>query len=1008
MKTKKYLLKMLIGIFMLISLTAKTQSNVYWFAPPAVIAYNYLNDRPIYICVSTYKETNVLIEQPANSNFTPIQVTVPEKTVQKIDLTAFINEIEAKPDEITNTGLKITVDTDATVTYLVNSDNSPESFALKGEKALGTEFYTPFQTFAYNMEFYSKTNEARSGFDIVATEDGTIVEITPSAAMQDRDVEGGIYEAGVTYTVELDKGQVYSTISESHRGQDHPAGSHVVANKPIALTIVEDVLSSRILWGVGTDLSGEQAYPVSQLGSEYIVIQGDMQGDLDYILEKVYVLAVEDGTEVSINGVATTSLNAGEQYEYDLLDPSVYISSSKPVTVLHLSGSQTGLSETIMVPLDEIPSYNSYVFTTTEDDYNFMLILTKAGNEGNFELNGDKSYVQASDFSVVPGTNGEYVSAKVVVNDANLTPNQINFLQSKEPFTLYTLVSDRSVSVSDVYYTYAVGGNLPFIEPLDVDIIVDSEISCETNDGALTANATGGVVPYTFAWSNGDTTASITGLVGGTYFVTVTDSEGNADSTEATLTGVESFEITLFSPTIVGDYNTSCAPEGDGSIELTIEGSSSYTIVWSTGATNVETLDNLTAGTYSVTVTDEYGCSEEAEITLTKPENCGCIIDQPAAPVSCSDCQVELSRNKSIVYDGEVACLTSKFNGWNIDVRGGTVIVCDNVTMNYNITLENDAQLIILKDASLSLQHLNLNANAKTAVVKNYGTMHVQYNFSYTGLVENYGNLIVDGYLNCNSANGYLLNSNFMQTGYINIDFSTIENNGVLINDKDCYINSQASFINRCDFTNGNTLIIDSRINFSNFGKIDNGGMFRWNSTAGHFAGGSVVLTKDLFGNDTKVYNEGSSCALIVIKNSTKFNQGYFDGEISICDLDGTIEQPGNVKLVNGATFSCSECTYDPSMYTLKSSDVSGAIDNKSYEITVYPSPAVSDSYIYVTSESNDDFTVNISKIKGQIIQSVQANGTASLSTKGLETGVYILQTIYSDGTVKEAKIVIE
>ncbi|NJM79932.1 MAG: T9SS type A sorting domain-containing protein [Flavobacterium sp.] len=76
--------------------------------------------------------------------------------------------------------------------------------------------------------------------------------------------------------------------------------------------------------------------------------------------------------------------------------------------------------------------------------------------------------------------------------------------------------------------------------------IVDNNASCNgLADGGATASATGGTSPYTYAWSNGATTASITGIVAGTYNVTITDGNGCTDMASVTITQPSAIDNTI-------------------------------------------------------------------------------------------------------------------------------------------------------------------------------------------------------------------------------------------------------------------------------------------------------------------------------------------------------------------------------------------------------------------------------------------------------------------------------
>ncbi|MBC6993809.1 SdrD B-like domain-containing protein [Neolewinella lacunae] len=153
------------------------------------------------------------------------------------------------------------------------------------------------------------------------------------------------------------------------------------------------------------------------------------------------------------------------------------------------------------------------------------------------------------------------------------------------------------------------------VEVVDVSVSLSSTpVSCfGGNDGTATATASGGTEPYTYVWSNGATTATITGLTVGTYSVTVTEADGCKASGSVQVTAPSRLIISA-TPT-----NVVCAGENNGSIDVSVSGGTpAYTYLWSNGATTQD-LSNLTAGTYGVTVTDANGCTANTSVVVTQP-----------------------------------------------------------------------------------------------------------------------------------------------------------------------------------------------------------------------------------------------------------------------------------------------------------------------------------------------------------------------------------------------------
>uniref|UniRef100_UPI001F1B65D0 SprB repeat-containing protein n=1 Tax=Membranihabitans marinus TaxID=1227546 RepID=UPI001F1B65D0 len=130
-------------------------------------------------------------------------------------------------------------------------------------------------------------------------------------------------------------------------------------------------------------------------------------------------------------------------------------------------------------------------------------------------------------------------------------------------------------------------------------------------DGSATVMVEEGVGPYTYLWSNGQTDATLSGVVAGTYSVVVTDGNGCTE-TEVVTIGESSGDLTVNIASSDAICNTS-----SGMATLTIGGGTSpYTYLWSNGSTDKDQL-NLAAGVYSVVVTDAVGCSVVETVVIS-------------------------------------------------------------------------------------------------------------------------------------------------------------------------------------------------------------------------------------------------------------------------------------------------------------------------------------------------------------------------------------------------------
>ena len=134
-------------------------------------------------------------------------------------------------------------------------------------------------------------------------------------------------------------------------------------------------------------------------------------------------------------------------------------------------------------------------------------------------------------------------------------------------------------------------------------------------NGSATATQLGGTAGYTYLWNDGQTTATATGLCDGSYTVTVTDINNCESDINVTITQ----PITLTLST--SQTNVSCNGENNGSATVTpVGGTPNYSYIWSTSPAQITALaTGLTAGSYTVTVTDDNGCSKISSVNITQP-----------------------------------------------------------------------------------------------------------------------------------------------------------------------------------------------------------------------------------------------------------------------------------------------------------------------------------------------------------------------------------------------------
>ena len=203
-------------------------------------------------------------------------------------------------------------------------------------------------------------------------------------------------------------------------------------------------------------------------------------------------------------------------------------------------------------------------------------------------------------------------------------------------------------------------------DSLTSNLTVTNLSSCLISDGSIDQNIIGGIPPYTYLWNNGDTTEDISGLIAGTYYVTTTDSIG-CFTTSSVFVDQPSDSLRLsFTTSEFNGFNTACYADSSGSIFAnTYGGFGLITYSWSTGDSS-STVNNLSSGMYSITISDTAGCALTDSIYISSP-------DEFTSIYTSTDilCFGENSGSASVIFSGGVTDYLLSWQGNTFSLLGG-------------------------------------------------------------------------------------------------------------------------------------------------------------------------------------------------------------------------------------------------------------------------------------------------------------------------------------------------
>jgi hypothetical protein len=443
-------------IFLHFSLSVCSQTGTsFWMAPPDVTDLNNPpGGEPIYLFIQSQSnvDVTVTVDQPANGSFTPIVMTINPQTTRRVNLTPFKASLETRPtNTIANTGLRIQSTGPVSVQYEVANLNNSDITSLKGDNALGNYFYIPFHKHSpFFNNTYGFPHQAFASFDIVATQNGTLVRIySPEPS------DG--HPALQQFSISLNAGQTYSmgyTGTNYEQPFTHPSGAVVLSNKPVAISLKDD--SQHNPSGACTDLQFEQIVPVGNIGNDYIAVKGSMNNTGD---ESVMIMATVNGTDLYLDGASTPviTLFAGEYYRVDMdylssgPDNAVFIHATQPIYAMHFTGSGCKMGDALLPPLNFGTTAVNISRTTAETF--FVTLIARSSNTGNFTISGSgTATINPASFVTVPGTGGQYKAARIQYNTTEF-PTDSTFTIQNSTGSFHVGITNGTAATS-VRYTY--------------------------------------------------------------------------------------------------------------------------------------------------------------------------------------------------------------------------------------------------------------------------------------------------------------------------------------------------------------------------------------------------------------------------------------------------------------------------------------------------------------------------------------------------------------------------
>jgi gliding motility-associated-like protein len=325
------------------------------------------------------------------------------------------------------------------------------------------------------------------------------------------------------------------------------------------------------------------------------------------------------------------------------------------VTVSDSVGCVDSLTTTISQPL--IITGSPTIVNSSCSNANGSVSIVASGGVGGYSylwntgaLVSSLSNLSAGSYSVtITDANSCSVNLSYNVNNANgaqvtLLQNDsvecpgsatggisVDVVQGTQPYTYLWSNGDVTANLTNIVagvYTLTVTDfnncvtlfSDTVYEPLPLSIsVVKANATCALNNGILTATAAGGTAGYTYFWSTGDNSSTISNIPAGSYSVTVTDSRNCVLDSVFSIINTGTIQISN-----IATDSVTCNDGSDGAISYDAAGGvNPYIYTWINTNQTTEDVNALEAGSYTVIITDQVGCTTSQNFLVGEPSIIG-------------------------------------------------------------------------------------------------------------------------------------------------------------------------------------------------------------------------------------------------------------------------------------------------------------------------------------------------------------------------------------------------